>query len=130
MNNINKNKLHFKLLINKFENLYVDMNKHIKICKNNSLFSFEPCTDLLRALSDKTRQQIVLLFGTNKELCVNDIAKEFSLSRPTISHHLSLMKRAKLLKSRKEGKEIFHSLNKEYVSEYLTAVLKSINDCC
>jgi DNA-binding transcriptional ArsR family regulator len=106
------------------------MNKHIKICKTKNLYSFELCTDLLRALSDKTRQQIVLLFGKRKELCVNDIAKEFALSRPTISHHLSLMKRAKLLKSRKEGKEIYHSLNKEYVTEYLTEVLKSIKNCC
>jgi|WetSurMetagenome_2_1015567.scaffolds.fasta_scaffold15494_7 ArsR family transcriptional regulator, arsenate/arsenite/antimonite-responsive transcriptional repressor len=106
------------------------MNKHIKIKELESFFPCEPCMDLLRALADITRQQIILLFIKNKELCVNDIAKEFSLSRPTISHHLSLMKRAKLLNSRKEGKEIFHSINKKYIAEMLTSILNSINCCC
>jgi ArsR family transcriptional regulator, arsenate/arsenite/antimonite-responsive transcriptional repressor len=106
------------------------MNKLININNFESFFPCEPCMDLLRALADKTRQQIILLFIKNKELCVNDIAKEFSLSRPTISHHLSLMKRAKLLNSRKEGKEIFHSINKKYIAETLTSILNSINCCC
>jgi ArsR family transcriptional regulator, arsenate/arsenite/antimonite-responsive transcriptional repressor len=106
------------------------MNKHIKMKEQESFFPCEPCMDLLRALADKTRQQIILLFVKNKELCVNDIAKEFSLSRPTISHHLSLMKRAKLLNSRKEGKEIFHSINKKYIEEMLESILKNINCCC
>jgi ArsR family transcriptional regulator, arsenate/arsenite/antimonite-responsive transcriptional repressor len=106
------------------------MNKHIKMKEPESFLPCEPCMDLLRALADKTRQQIILLFVKNKELCVNDIAREFSLSRPTISHHLSLMKRAKLLNSRKEGKEIFHSLNKKYIEEMLASILKNINCCC
>lgn len=106
------------------------MNKHIKTNVQENFFPCEYCMDLLRALADKTRQQIIFLFIKNKELCVNDIAKEFSLSRPTISHHLSLMKRAKLLNSRKEGKEIYHSINKKYIQETLTSILNNINCCC
>jgi DNA-binding transcriptional ArsR family regulator len=106
------------------------MNKHIKIREAVNYLPCEPCMELLRALSDITRQQIILLFVKNKELCVNDIAKEFSLSRPTISHHLSLMKRAKLLNSRKDGKEIYHSINKKYIVETLKSLLNSIDGCC
>ena len=106
------------------------MIKHIKIKPANNFLPCEPCMELLRALADKTRQEIIVLFIKKKELCVNDIAKEFSLSRPTISHHLSLMKRAKLLNTRKEGKEVYHSINKKYISDTLSSVLNSINNCC
>lgn len=106
------------------------MYKHMKTNKKEQFFPCESCMELLRALADKTRQEIIFLFIKKKELCVNDIAKEFSLSRPTISHHLSLMKRAKLLNSRKEGKEIYHSINKQYVIDTLSSILKNINCCC
>ncbi len=90
----------------------------------------EECMQMLRALSDETRQRIIALFSRHKELCVSDIAENFSLSRPTISHHLNLMKRSRLLNARKEGKEIYYSFNKVYVTKLLTAVLDSLKQCC
>lgn len=90
----------------------------------------DECMELLRALSDKTRQEIIMLFAAKKELRANDVAKNFSLSRPAISHHLNLMKRSGLLNSRKNGKEIYYSLNKQYVVELLTSILDSIKNCC
>ncbi len=63
-------------------------------------------------------------------LCVNDIAENFTLSRPTISHHLNIMKRAKILNTRKDGKEVYYSINKSYVKRLLTSVLDSIDSCC
>ena len=86
--------------------------------------------ELLRALSDETRQRIIGLFYAHKELCVNDIARNFALSRPTISHHLNLMKRAKLLRARKEGKEVYYSFNKDHVAEVMGTVLDSLKKCC
>lgn len=88
------------------------------------------CIELFRALSDKTRQDIVMLFASQKEVCVTDIARNFTLSRPTISHHLNLMRRAKLLNSRKEGKEIYYSINKDYVTGLLESILRSIKTSC
>ncbi len=93
-------------------------------------YSVEDFLELLRALSDETRQQIIKLFFTEKEVCVTDIASNFTLSRPTISHHLNLMKRAKLLRSRKEGKEVYYSVNKEYVINLFEAFLNSFKNCC
>jgi DNA-binding transcriptional ArsR family regulator len=86
--------------------------------------------ELLRALSDKTRQEIIMIFAAKKEVCVNDIAKRFTLSRPTISHHLQLMKRARLLTARKEGKEIYYSFNKAYVTKIMESILDSLKKCC
>lgn len=71
-----------------------------------------------------------MLFTSQKEICVNDIAKEFTLSRPTISHHLLLMKRAGFLKSRRQGNQIYYSFNKALVTKQLQSVLESLKTCC
>jgi DNA-binding transcriptional ArsR family regulator len=89
----------------------------------------ENCVDMLVALTDVTRLKIIALFYENKELCVTSIAERFELTRPTISHHLNLMKRAKLLNSRKEGKEIYYSFNKGHVIQVMEAVLESLKKC-
>lgn len=88
------------------------------------------CLELMRAMSDITRQEIIAIFMTEKEVCVTDIAINFALSRPTISHHLNLMKRVKILNSRKEGKEVYYSFNKKYVVDMMTGVLESIKRIC
>lgn len=86
--------------------------------------------DLLCVLSDKTRQQIIRIFAARKELCANDIAKNFILSRPTISHHLNIMRRSGVLISRESGKEIYYSFNKKLVLKILTLVLNDIKKYC
>lgn len=88
------------------------------------------CLELFRALSDETRQEIITLLATQKEINANDIAEHFHLSRPTISHHLNLMRRLKLLNSRKQGKEVFYSFNKPYVLGLLETFTKNLKDCC
>lgn len=90
----------------------------------------EECLELLRALSDKTRQEIIMLFVVQKEMRVNEIAKKFTLSRPTISHHLGIMKRSRLIKSRKEGKEIYFSFNKDYVISIMESLIHVMKSCC
>ena len=88
------------------------------------------CSEFFSAMADKTRQEIIMIFVHQKEFCVSDIASRFTLSRPTISHHLNLMKRSRILSSRKEGKEIFYSVNKAYIKELLTSVANDIEGCC
>jgi ArsR family transcriptional regulator, arsenate/arsenite/antimonite-responsive transcriptional repressor len=90
---------------------------------------YSELSELLRALSDETRQEILKVVTSQKEICVNDIAGHFKLSRPTISHHLNLMRRVKLLNSRKEGKEIYYSFNKAYVTKVLKSFLTELEDC-
>jgi len=93
-------------------------------------YSSEVFHELLRALSDETRQEILKVISCQKEICANDIASNFKLTRPTISHHLNLMKRVRLLSSRKEGKEIYYSFNKEYVIGVLESYLNRLKTCC
>ncbi len=105
---------------------HVEMIKHMD--KYNS--QIEITLELLNALNDITRQKIILIFMDRDEYCANDIAKQFSLSRPTISHHLNLMKRSKILNARKEGKEIFYSFNKDYVINHLEQLIAFLKKCC
>lgn len=103
------------------------MIKRINTIKNTPL---DGALEILNALSDRTRQEIVMLFYTLQEACVTDIAGHFRLSRPTISHHLILMKRAGILNSRKEGKEVYYSFNKQYVVGTLKSLVKMLEGCC
>ncbi len=62
-----------------------------------------------RALNDDTRRAILELLK-NGELSAGDISKEFDISKPSISHHLDLLKQADLIKARKRGQFIYYSL--------------------
>lgn len=68
-------------------------------------------TEVLRALSDETRQGIIVLLGKHGSLCVNDLAAFFNVGRPTVSHHLHVLREAKVVRSEKQGKEVHYSLN-------------------
>jgi DNA-binding transcriptional ArsR family regulator len=107
------------------------MLKHIKNKKHyKGIDLCNECSEFFSAFADKTRQEIIMIFTNHKEICVNDIANQFTLSRPTISHHLNLLKRVKILNTRKEGKEIYYSINKSYIKDLLSSVLKDIDSCC
>lgn len=96
----------------------------------NALYDVEKKIEFFSVLADKTRQEIIFLFYKKKEACVTYISEQFELSRPTISHHLLIMKRAGILKSRKEGKEVYYSFNKEFVIEQMEELLLLVKKCC
>jgi DNA-binding transcriptional ArsR family regulator len=61
-------------------------------------------------LTDKYRQQIVVMLSETDEMNVSAIANRISLSRTAVSHHLKLLRQAGLVTSDKRGKEIFFKL--------------------
>ncbi len=82
--------------------------------------------NLIKALGSDIRIEILNLLGT-KEMNVNEIANKASVSRPTISHHLLLMKRAGILSSRKQGKETFYSVNMQSITSLAQMLLKFVS---
>ncbi len=84
--------------------------------------------DLLMALADPMRQDLVQLLARN-ELNVGDIAERVTLSRPTVSHHLNILRRAGLVRVRKQGREMYCRLNKERIVGTLQGLIDSLN-CC
>lgn len=76
------------------------------------------CVAFCRALADDTRQEILQLLQKKGEMSVNSIVAAFKRSsQPTISHHLKILKHEGLIESRRAGKEILYSINKENVEE-------------
>ncbi|MBV9131086.1 MAG: helix-turn-helix transcriptional regulator [Chloroflexi bacterium] len=84
--------------------------------------------DLLIALADPMRQDLVQLLARG-ELNVGEIAERVTLSRPTVSHHLNLLRRAGLVRVRKQGREMYYRLNKEPIVARLQGLLDSLT-CC
>ena len=71
---------------------------------------------LFKALNDNTRREILELLKTG-DLTAGEIAEKFTISKPSISHHLDLLKQAGLVQSVKEGQYIYYSLNTTVMDE-------------
>jgi ArsR family transcriptional regulator len=65
---------------------------------------------IFKALSDETRLRILKLLE-NGELCVCDIVASLDMIQPKVSFHLSVLKEARLIKDRKQGKWIHYSID-------------------
>jgi DNA-binding transcriptional ArsR family regulator len=81
---------------------------------------------LFKALNDPTRREILELLG-KKELSAGEIADQFNMSKPSISHHLDLLRQAGLVESVKQGQFIYYSLNTTVFDELLKWMLKFRN---
>ena len=77
---------------------------------------------LFKALNDETRRRIIDLLK-EKDMNAGEIAKEFNISKPSISHHLDILKRADLITSEKKGQFIEYSLNTTILDELLNWIL-------
>jgi len=72
----------------------------------------EKVTELFKALTEPRR--ILILKELRKgEHCICDLVKILGLSQPAVSHHISLLSRAGLIKTRKEGRKVICSLRDE-----------------
>ena len=68
-----------------------------------------------KAMADDTRQHIMRLLCC-RWLCVSDVVTQTGVSQPTVSHHLAVLREAELVNVRREGKQVFYSLNQESVA--------------
>ena len=78
---------------------------------------------VFRALNDPTRREILELLRV-KDLTAGEIADQFNISKPSISHHLDLLKQASLVVAVKEGQFIFYSLNTTVMDEMMKWILR------
>jgi len=69
------------------------------------------CSGCFAGLSCGIRIEIINLLKEKKKLSVSEIAKNFKVTQPTITHHLQYLKESEILTSKKEGRMVFYSLN-------------------
>ena len=77
---------------------------------------------LFKALNDKTRRDILDLLK-NKSMSAGEIADQFNISKPSISHHLDLLKAAGLISSEKKGQFVIYSINTTIMEDLLQWLL-------
>lgn len=63
-----------------------------------------------KAIADPTRRQILRLLR-DREMTAGEIAERFDMTKPTMSHHFSVLKAAELISSRRDGQTIWYGLN-------------------
>ena len=73
---------------------------------------------LFKALNDTTRRSILEMLK-EKDMTAGEIADQFNISKPSISHHLDLLRQANLVVSVKEGQFILYSINTTVMDEML-----------
>lgn len=76
-----------------------------------------------KALSDRTRREILNLLKKG-DLSAGEIAECFDISKPSISHHLNILKQAGLVLDERQGQNIYYSLNTSVVEDVLGWFLK------
>ena len=77
---------------------------------------------LFKALNDETRRQIIELLK-ERDMNAGEIADQFNISKPSISHHLDILKRADLITSEKKGQFVEYSLNTSILEDLLNWIL-------
>jgi len=75
-------------------------------------------SQVFKALADPTRREILRLLGRG-EMTAGELADRFDMTKPSMSHHFSVLKEADLIRSRREGQQIWYSINTTVVEDVL-----------
>lgn len=88
---------------------------------------FNNLSNLFKTFGDNTRIQIIYALS-KKELCVCDISTILDVSISAISHQLRILRNTGIVKYRKEGKNVFYSLDDEHIIQLLNVALEHISE--
>ena len=71
-------------------------------------------TVMFKAMSDPTRLRLINALILS-ELCVCDLTQVMEMTQPAVSHHLRALRQARLIKSRRQGKQVYYSMDDEHI---------------
>ncbi|MBD3108815.1 helix-turn-helix transcriptional regulator [Bacillus sp. AGMB 02131] len=75
--------------------------------------------NVFKALNDSTRREILSLLSNGNPLTVNEIHTQFNISMPSISHHLTILKNAELVKSVKKGQYVYYTIHTTVIQDVM-----------
>lgn len=84
-------------------------------------------SDFLKVMADSTRLQLLMSLKQS-EMCVSDLANVLDMTKSAVSHQLKALRLSKLVKSRKEGKTVYYSLDDEHIDEILAVAIHHIQE--
>jgi len=100
----------------------MNMSSHVYLDNDPSVAQL---ADLFHLLGDPTRLRIVLSC-LGQPIAVSDIAASLQLSSSLVSHHLRLLRGARIVKSERQGKQVFYSTADAHISGVLRDMLEHI----
>ena len=83
--------------------------------------------ELFKVFGDSTRTGILSALEVS-DLCVSELSSILGISISAISHQLRVLRGAKLVKARKQGKDVIYSLDDDHVSQIIECGLSHINE--
>lgn len=86
---------------------------------------FDEIINFYKVIGDSTRCRILFVIDQH-EMCVCDIANVLGMTKSAISHQLKILKDNYLVKSRREGKEVFYTLDDDHVKEIFETTIDHI----
>ncbi len=95
--------------------------------KMESAEHIQMLSEIFKALSDPTRLKILLALS-HEELCGCDLVEFLGITKSAVSHQLRILKSLRIVKYRKEGKQVFYSLDDEHVSNLITQSLSHVKE--
>ena len=109
---------------------YMHVHEHVVERVNDVMPKGEELQNLaefFRVFGDSTRIRILYALSQS-ELCVCDIASLLGMGQSAISHQLALLKRAKLVRARRDGRTVFYSLADGHVRTILDQGMEHVNE--
>ena len=92
---------------------------------NDALSDVETRNELFKAFADLPRAKIICALSQS-ELCVSDLAQLLEMNQSAVSHQLRLLKQARLVKTRRDGKVRYYSLADEHIQEMFKVAFEHI----
>ena len=88
---------------------------------------FYRISDFFGILGDSTRIKILWALD-NGEMCVGDIAVVLSMTKSAVSHQLRVLKENRLVKNRRQGKNVYYSLTDSHIKDIIERAVEHINE--
>jgi DNA-binding transcriptional ArsR family regulator len=83
--------------------------------------------ETFKALADPTRREILALLRRG-EMTAGALADKFDMTKPSMSHHFTVLKEADLITSRREGQQIWYGLNTTVVQDLMAWTMDLLGD--
>ena len=110
---------HFDLAVNSDAYLYILGNKYEHALEKSDKIAQSDVENFCYAFGEKNRIDILRLLKEREEVTCKDLERHFHFSGSTAYHHISILSRTGIVKTRSQGKTIFYSINKDYMRQML-----------
>lgn len=106
--------------------VHTEVVKQVAVEMPNEDLLFD-VAELFKVFGDSTRVRILSALA-NAEMCVCDICTVLNMTKSAVSHQLRVLRQAKLVKNKRNGKEVFYSLDDDHVLSIINIALQHVKE--